>query len=292
MINLTEKKESIHGSTYYINSHTFEKGICKKMTGKMSGMQSFSTSVVLNKYCQERRNNEKLICSECFAAAMGKVYGENFNNKLAKNTELVTSRVLDFDELPIINYVVFRLEAFGDAQNVTQVINYFNLCNKNPRCRFTIWTKNPWLFKDAINAGHKKPENLNIVLSSPCLNHRVISHFDFVDTVFTVYTAEYALTHNIKINCGNRKCLECMNCYSMVHVPNVNEILKKESNFYYKTLNLLDLYINSYGNCCDEKTVKEFLRGYRKVKGMIPSKLTIKRFTAIIAGYLENMETA
>lgn len=296
MLTATKKNVSVKHETYIINNgakndHTFKKGICYEMTGKMDGMISFSTSVLMNQYCQERRKNEKLICSECFAAAMGKVYGENFNNKLAKNTELVTSRVLDFDELPIINYVVFRLEAFGDVQNVTQVINYFNLCNKNPKCRFTIWTKNPWLFKDAIEAGHEKPENLNIVLSSPCLNHCVKTRFDFIDTIFTVYTAEYALTHNIKINCGSRKCLECMNCYSMVHISNVNEILKKESNFYYKTLNLLDLYINSYGNCCDEKTVKEFLRGYRKVKGMIPSKLTIKRFAAIVSGYCENMET-
>lgn len=273
-------------------NHTFEKGICKKMTGKMTGMQSFSTSVVLNKYCQERRSNEKLICSECFAAAMTEFYGDNFTGKLAKNTELVTSRILDFNELPYINCFVFRLEAFGDVSNVIQVINYFNLCYKNDHCQFSVWTKNPWLYKAAIESGHKKPDNLNIVLSSPCINHCVKTHFDFVDMIFTVYTAEYALMHDIKINCGNRKCLECMNCYSKNHVFHVNEILKKESNFYYKTLRLMKLYINSYGTFCDEKTVKEFLHGYRKIRGMIPSKLTIKKFTEIINGYIENRETA
>ena len=292
MINLTEKKESIHGSTFYINEHTFEKGICKKMTGKMSGMQSFSTSVVLNKYCQERRNNDKLICSECFAAAMTEFYGDNFTGKLAKNTELVTSRILDFEELPYINCFVFRLESFGDVSNVNQVINYFNLCYKNQHCQFSVWTKNPWLYKAAIESGNKKPDNLNIVLSSPCINHCVKTHFDFVDMIFTVYTAEYALIHDIKINCGNRKCLECMNCYSKNHIFHVNEILKKESSFYYKTLRLLTLYIGKYGHDTDKKTISKFLRFYRNVKTAVPGKLTNKKFAAIVAGHGENRETA
>ena len=297
MLTATKKNVSVKHENYIINNgakndHTFKKGICYEMTGKMDGMISFSTSVLMNQYCQERRKNEKLICIECFAAAMGKVYGENFNNKLAKNTDLVTSRVLDFDELPIINYVVFRLEAFGDVSNVNQVINYFNLCYKNPHCQFTVWTKNPWLYKAAIESGNKKPDNLNIVLSSPCLNHCVKTHFEFIDMIFTVYTAEYALMHDIKINCGNRKCLECMNCYSKEHVFYVNEILKKESSFYYKTLRLLTLYIGKYGHDTNKKTISEFLRFYRNVKTAVPGKLTNKKFAAIVAGHGENRETA
>ena len=64
--------------------------------------------------------------------------------------------------------------------------------------------------------------------------------FDFIDFVFTVYSASYALENNININCGAKHCLTCLKCYKGMNrnksVIYINEILKEESKYYYKEL--------------------------------------------------------
>ena len=60
--------------------------ITQKHTGKMIGMQSLSTSCLLNKYCQERAKVAGSICSHCYAQRMMKQYGEKFQGCFEKNT--------------------------------------------------------------------------------------------------------------------------------------------------------------------------------------------------------------
>ena len=37
----------------------------------------------------------------------------------------------------------------------------------------------------------------------------------YVDHVFTVYTPAYIAKHGIMINCGGRKCGDCLRCYTL-----------------------------------------------------------------------------
>lgn len=146
---------------------------------------------------------------------------------LNKNTEVLTSRILEDKEIPIINRMYFRFEAFGDLINVTQISNYFNICKKNKNVKFAIWTKNPWIIQEAINGGLKKPSNLQIILSSPKINEVCDdSEYDFVDKVFTVFTKEYIETNHININCGMKKCITCGKCYKKSREKFINEKLK------------------------------------------------------------------
>ena len=44
--------------------------------------------------------------------------------------------------------------------------------------------------------------------------------------VFTVYTEKHATDNNITINCGTRKCLNCLKCYKNNNIVIINELLK------------------------------------------------------------------
>ena len=145
---------------------------------------------------------------------------------MKRNQEILTGSVLPEEKLPVINVLYFRFEAFGDLNNATQVINYFNICRKNPGVKFALWTKNPDYIAAAIKAGHEKPENLNIILSSLFINKERKTKYDFVDKIFTVYDAEYITANNIDINCGARNCFTCGLCYNKNDVRIINEKLK------------------------------------------------------------------
>lgn len=194
-------------------------------TGKMEGMQSLSTSCLCNENCKIRSGCKNLVCAHCYAQRQMKMY-KNLNACLERNTEILTGRVLEEAEIPVINASFFRFESFGDLINATQVINYFNICKRNKYVKFALWTKNPWIIEDAIESGAKKPGNLQIVYSSPCLNEITEPAYSFIDKVFTVFDKDYIKEHNIEINCGAKSCLICHKCYTKSKTRYINEKLK------------------------------------------------------------------
>ena len=196
-----------------------------KHTGKMTGMQSLSTSCVCNPYCQERSMNGDTICSHCYAQRQMKMY-KNLEKCLQNNTEILTKRLLKDDEIPYINAAYFRFESFGDLNNELQVMNYFKICRKNPHVRFALWTKNPWFIRNVLKE-EKKPRNIQIILSSVFLNQRTSAwSYDFIDKVFTVYDKKFAEENGITINCGAKSCLKCHKCYVKGTTRYINEVLK------------------------------------------------------------------
>ena len=197
-------------------------------TGKMSGMYSLSTSCTCNEFCKKRSQNTGSVCSHCYAQRQMKMY-KTLEKCLIRNTEILTRQIIDEKDLPLINALYFRLEAFGDLNNATQVINYFNLCKKNPEVKFALWTKNLWLIEDVIKNGIKKPKNLNIVYSLHNLNEqndKIFEWYPFVDKVFAVFDKKYIKENGIKINCGAENCLSCGKCYRKSKAKYINEKLK------------------------------------------------------------------
>ena len=194
-------------------------------TGKMAGMVSISTSVTTNERCAKNAAIPGSVCEKCFAAKHMRVFTNNAA-PLEENQRILTRDILPDEKLPIINSLYFRFEAFGDLNNSIQVINYFNMCYKNPGVKFALWTKNPDYIAEAIADGYEKPENLNIVLSSLFLNKQRPNPFPFVDKVFTVYTPDHIDAENIDINCGARNCFDCGLCYEKNGVKIINEKLK------------------------------------------------------------------
>ncbi len=195
-------------------------------TGKMEGMQSLSTSCLNNKYCKIYSKDPNRICNKCYAQRQMKMY-KNMCKCLEKNTEVLTTKEFKVEEMPLLNASLFRLESFSDLNNEVQLINYFNLCRANKHTNFALWTKNPFIIENVLKIGYKKPTNLQIVLSSPYLNKvEDADKYDFVDKVFTVFDKNYIEEHNVKINCGSKKCLACKKCYLKNSIRYINEKLK------------------------------------------------------------------
>lgn len=224
MKKLTRKKVNA------VKALMWTRGICVNHSGKMEGMISISTSCKKNEFCIAMHQIPGTICEKCYAHNQLD-YQATTANKYAESTIDLTSRLLDFEEIPTVDSSngVCRLEAFGELNNTIQVLNYFNICEKNSEINFALWTKRPELINEVIKMlGHKKPENLNIIWSTLMINGAPkIGKYDFVNGYFTVYTADYAKEHNLKINCGGRKCAECLECYDYhEELFVINELLK------------------------------------------------------------------
>lgn len=220
--------EKVYKSKFAVNPSRVY--VSDNMTAKMAGVPAISTSVALNPICQARAKDPNSICAHCFAIATVARYTK-LGEHLAENTEVLTAEVLPLEELPKFGFTVgmVRLEAFGDLNNTTQVVNYFNIARVNPHVHFALWTKNPHLVAAVIEVGAEKPANLNIIYSSPKLNTPaldIFARYPFIDKVFTVYDKATIARDNIAINCGARSCAGCGLCYFDKLVKVVNEQLK------------------------------------------------------------------
>lgn len=198
-------------------------------TGKMKGINSIGTSCANNPFCIERMKNGDSICSHCYAETYMKMR-KSLQKHLDENAEVLTTRLLEGKKIPVTNANVFRFESFGDLHNETHLINYLQICERNPYTKFALWTKNIWILDKVFNNnGIAKPDNLSIVVSSPALNKKMYLDLDkywFVDHVFTVYDKKFIEENNVDINCGARDCLECQRCYHKDTDFYVNEKLK------------------------------------------------------------------
>lgn len=197
--------------------------------GKMKGINSIGTSCADNPFCIKRRENGDSVCSHCYAATYMKMR-KSLREHLAENADILTTRLLNENEIPVTNAQIFRFESFGDLYNVTHLTNYVLICERNPFTKFALWTKNTWILDELFNKdGVKKPENLMIVVGSPMMNKQMEldrEKFWFVDHVFTVYDKNYINANNVNINCGARSCLGCQLCYHKDTDFYVNEKLK------------------------------------------------------------------
>lgn len=206
-----------------------EYAICKNHTGKMEAMKSLSTSCLENPYCKARQKKEGCICQKCYADAMLHCYS-TLSEKLKINTKFLTEYELTKKDVPFINASVFRLEAFGDVKNILQVKNYYTIARANKHCKFVLWTKNV----NFVDLAGTKPRNVIVIYSEPEINKIwTKSEYDIfkkyhaaVNKIFCVFTEDYIRENSIRINCGSKKCIECMTCYTTNKVWNICEKLR------------------------------------------------------------------
>ena len=194
--------------------------IVNHTSNKLEGICSISSSVHDNLFCKARTKLKDCICKHCYAASQQARHTglkeHNILNGIILRNVLIPVKY--FKLLKII-FPYIRIESFGDVQNVIQARNYIRIIKAFPRKRCAIWSKNLYIWEQAF-AAEGKPNNTTYVHSSSYLNkpdNIDKQRFSFVDHVFTVYTEEYIKQYNIKINCGGKKCMECLkkriNCY-------------------------------------------------------------------------------
>jgi len=151
---------------------------------------------------------------------------ENAKNRFQKNTEAMNNVLLPNAALPRINASTFRFSAHGELDNVIHARNSLRIAKYNLRTQFTLWTHDPKKVITAIEEEGGKPDNLILIYSSQKLNKidKKPLHFD---KVFTCYTKDYVKNNTININCGEKKCFDCMTCYDKNNkTVQINELMK------------------------------------------------------------------
>lgn len=193
--------------------------VVSEMTGKLAGYYSVSTSVLMNKRCQERAKIPGSICAACYAA-----------NTASRNSGLC--QTLETNYIILNNFLISeeawatlswpttngdgRIESFGDVDSVVCARNYIRIIKTHPWINFGVWTKNVDLWIKAFILEGGKPKNMKFIISSFLTNIKIRikkEWLPYIDHRFTVYTPEFAREHGIVINCGGAKCATCRNCY-------------------------------------------------------------------------------
>ena len=202
--------------------------VSQGLTGKMASMPAITSSMLCNENCQKLMQIKGSVCEKCYTKKYLKAR-PSVDSCYRQNTDLLSSSIISKNQLPFINAAYCRLESFGDIINATHLQNYINLVKKNNHCIFSLFTKNYTVVFDYFKT-HKQPSNLSIVLSSLMLN----TPFEIEQCVglknlkiFTVYTKKYTDTHNVPINCGKNRCIDCLRCYTKNKTPVfIAELLK------------------------------------------------------------------
>lgn len=199
-------------------------------SGKLEGMHSISTSVLLNPICKVRSKDPKSICHHCYAQRYAGIR-PTLAKALERNTQILINRPITSDDIPTINDRFLRLESFGDVQNTQQAANYLDLSAYYPYTTIAAWTKNVTLYERAHNDGHEKLDNFILIYSDPVINghsdewyNKFFEAHPLVDYIFVVMDKEHA--KNVEINCGARHCLSCLHCYKKGNKRIIREVLK------------------------------------------------------------------
>ena len=190
------------------------------LQGKMQKVRAISTYAGDNPSCLALMKCSDNVCSHCYAYKQVEsgVY-PNQRKCLERNGKALSSKLLKIvPNLSKLKYhEIFRFESHGDVINVTNARNYIRIAKANPETRFAAWTKRPLIWKAALEKEGGKPDNLNLVYSSPQLNKSVTNireKFPFFDVVFTVYEKGADTGSDFPCSCGPESCNKCRFCYT------------------------------------------------------------------------------
>ena len=178
------------------------------MSGKMEGIPALNTDTTTNKFCIAKSKDKDSICSECYSWNMLKTFRKNAVPRFKMNSDILSSRVLEMNELvrPKGNHV--RFNAHGELINTNHVQNLVNYALFYPQVTFTLWSKKKALIQSFFNK-QNKPDNLILIYSNEIVGTVYKSVPKYFDKVFN------GVSHgNHVINC-DAKCIDCMKCYNV-----------------------------------------------------------------------------
>ena len=182
------------------------------MTGKLDGLRAISTNTRTNEYCikQNASGDASNICTKCYSHTMLSSYRKNMQPALQRNSDALSSRMLETHEIPKILDSVFRFDAHGELINATHLANLSAICESNPRTSFALWTKRNDIVGKFFRA-RAKPVNMILIYSNPKISHIMAKppkHFD--------RTFNNVLEHEEveRQNCTGQQCKDCLLCYT------------------------------------------------------------------------------
>lgn len=201
---------------------------------KLDGIKSLSTCCMNNRFCLARMKDKDSICSHCYAATQQSIqFGLTEHN-------IINGVILQNVGIPmwawqsalagkLYGEKVFRIESFGDIANMMQACNYITLAKAFPQINFAAWSKNVAMWLAAFDT-IGKPGNLSFVSSSYRVNEKDKYSDNRINHSFTVYDKDTIAEKRIAINCGGRRCMDCIinhvGCYFTDTAAEIREELK------------------------------------------------------------------
>ena len=150
-------------------------------------------------------------------------YRKNVANALQRNSDLLSSRTLSKEELPVILDAFFRFDAHGELINMQHLANLVAIVNHNPHCTFALWTKRKDYIKRLFDYV-EKPKNLIVIYSNPTISSIMATPPLYFDKTFNnVLEDEYVDQQN----CTGQKCKDCLLCYTHNDTHTIVEKVKK-----------------------------------------------------------------
>jgi len=176
------------------------------MSGKLKGIPAINTNTLSNGFCTKSASKGNNICAVCYSRYMLSTYRGNCVPPFEHNSRILSGDIIPVQYLPVFNAVAVRFHGHGELINDTHLINFFNICIKNPRVTFTLWTKRTSIIKSVLK-WYPKPDNIILIFSNAKID-KVIKPGKFYNKTFNnVSTSKKA------INC-NMDCIDCLKCYN------------------------------------------------------------------------------
>jgi len=124
-----------------------------------------------------------------------------------ENGRILSERMLEPNDIPVINTVYFRYSAHGELINEVHFLNLCAIARANPKTRFVLWTKR----KDIVNKHRDMvPSNMGLIWSNPVIDKVVKKAPKGFHKVFNVVSKG-----SNRVNCGGKKCWDCAKCYDI-----------------------------------------------------------------------------
>lgn len=186
---------------------------------KMDGIQSISSSCLVNPICKARRECPDTICAHCYAHNLCKMR-KSLDEHLRQNFYKLNRRLLTPQEAKAVKIDTYlgRIESFGDVASVTQARNYIRIIKAHPKTRFGVWSKNWGIWLVAFKQ-EGKPKNCTFVLSSMEVNKvdevnpRMVPYADHVFTVWDKELYDGVIAEHPETECAGLSCERCRKCY-------------------------------------------------------------------------------
>jgi hypothetical protein len=224
---------------------------------KLENINSISTNTLTNPYCIKQKDNKEIICNVCYSFK-GLNFRKSMVNVLQKNSNLLSNSIIEWDNLPRIFDLYFRFSSHGELINEIHLENLNNICLKNPKTTFTLWSKRFDIVKKFYD-NNDKPSNLILIYSNPKLDKPLNKLPKYFDKTFnnvvklsykkyfnqkTMFFQKNEITKELKttikndydnyintfdkdnnINCF-QKCKDCLLCYTKNNVTTIIEKTK------------------------------------------------------------------
>ena len=185
--------------------------ITKSPTGKMEGIQSINTNTLTNPFCKKVSKNKNSICSKCYSIRQLKTIRTNCIKPFQHNSNLLSKRILNNNEIPTILQSKFRFNSHSELINLTHLKNLMLITKNNKHCTFALWFKRYDLIKQYFSK-HKTPKNLRLIFSNSKIDKPLTKLPKYCHKTFNSVSKDYA--NKNEVNCSG-KCINCLKCYTI-----------------------------------------------------------------------------